>query len=69
VKAMLRKIVNDFAIVLSFDAHGLARAVDTVMRDPYIVWVARRGPAQLCTCLWLFISCGGAVGKQIPHLI
>jgi hypothetical protein len=69
VKAMLRKIVVNFAIVLSFEAHGITRAVDTVMRDPYIVWVALRGPAELCTRLWLFISCGGAVGKQIPHVI
>ena len=69
VKAMLRKIVFNFAIVSSFEAHGITRAVDTVMRDPYIVWVALMGPAQLCMRLWLFISCGGAVGKQIPHLI
>jgi len=69
IRAMLWKILFNFAIVLSFKAHGITRAVDTVMRDPYIVWVALRGPAQLCICLWLFISCGGAVGKQIPHLI
>ena len=36
VKAILRKILDDFAIVLSFEAHGITRAVDTVMQGPYI---------------------------------
>tara|TARA_B110000971_G_scaffold24723_1_gene22264 strand:- start:520 stop:774 length:255 start_codon:yes stop_codon:yes gene_type:complete len=54
--AIPRKIECDFTIVSSFEAYGLARAVDTVMLDPYIDWVALRGPADLCTSLSLFIS-------------